>query len=137
MDSPRTWHVIFTGSCCVIAAVIPAVVTYFLTIHFTKQTVGGSSTVLSRNAEASFLQKKVADLQAALAAEQRSQREDQEQVAELENTKSAQKEKISKLELKITEMQNELDGANSRFASEQLQLKKLSSDSQNRLDRAR
>jgi multidrug efflux pump subunit AcrA (membrane-fusion protein) len=146
MDSPRTWHVIFTGACYVIAAVIGAVVTYFLTIYFNKQIVAEPSTIepgntyttsSPPNGEKHRLQKKITDLQGALAAEQLGRAEDQQRIAELETTKSAQKAKIADLELKISEMQSELEGAKSRFASEQSQLKKLSSDAQNRLDRAR
>jgi hypothetical protein len=147
MDSPRTWHVIFTGACYVIAAVIGAVVTYFLTVHFSRHTVEESRAFQQTenlrpgtsflNGEESALQKKITDLQAALAQEQRERAEDQQNFAGLESNKSAQRDKINKLELKIAEMQNELDTANSRFASEEVQLKKLSSDAQNRLDRAR
>jgi predicted RNase H-like nuclease (RuvC/YqgF family) len=156
MDSQKDWHVVFTG-CCTVAG---AVLTYFVTAHFSSHqndrevaaleqklantesslTQRGESPTVHSNlsgTERSSLQKKISELQASLANEQREKEDTERRAAEFETTRAAQKEKINKLELKLSEVQSALDGANSRIASEDLQLKKLSSDAQNRLDRAR
>ena len=120
MDSPRTWHVIFTGVCYVLSAVIGAVVTYFLTVHFTSKQNDQEIATLERKlsrAESSVppqwespvpgqpsfaeertsFQKKISELQAALAAEHREKEEAEQQVTGLETKRAAQKEKTNKL----------------------------------------
>jgi hypothetical protein len=160
MDSPRTRHVIFTGFCYVLSAILGAIVTYFLTVHFTsdqnnrdktvveeKATTARSSVPPGRESTVSDLpsfaaerlsfQKQITELQAALAEERREKEGVEQKVAGLEAGRSTQKEKINKLELNLSEVQSKLDGANSRLAALDVQLKKFSEDSQKRLDRAR
>lgn len=160
MDSPRTWHVIFTGFCYILSAILGAIVTYFLTVHFTSEKSDRNKTVVEQPAatarspvtprsenpvpalpsfgeERLSLQKQITELQAALAEERREKEGAEQKVAGLEAGRSTQREKINKLELNLSEVQSKLDGANSRLAALDVQLKKFSEESQKRFDRAR